>query len=126
MAAEIRAELERDLQIESLLVGFGHPKGILSVVKSKLGEKDATPETVAEALTGIGYRVEVEDAGSGQDGQQTAANKALADVSALSSSVKSAAGSGSAPSVEQQLSETQDPAQIVEIMQKTGLLSESA
>jgi hypothetical protein len=94
MEANIRSKLERENAIESELVGFGHPKGIGSLIADRLGEADVTREAVAEALTGIGYEVDATDTAGGQGSSKDSSQPDLANVADLSSRVQSAGGSG--------------------------------
>jgi len=127
LTADIRSQLERDTAIESALVQFGHPKGILDVVKGKLGDAEVTPEGVAEALTSIGYVVDVEGAASSQ-GEVAPATQpdALANVTQLGQQVRSAAESGSGASVEQRIAGAKTRDELAAIAEETGILGHNA
>lgn len=118
--AEIRATLERDNAISSELGRLGYPAGILDVVKDKLGESEINTNSVAEALKGIGFEVSETDPTS-EDTQEEAVSKQhtdLADVTGLSAQVADAAKGRTQVDV----SQAETPEQIVEMMQKQGLL----
>ncbi len=92
LRTELKAELAGDTVIETLLEGFGHPRGILETIKGKLGESEATAETVAAALTSIGYKVDVEGATSTvEEGVESEGKTDLAKVSLLSAEVQATA-----------------------------------
>ena len=122
MRAELKAELAIDSNIETLLEGFGHPKGILDVVKGKLGEKEATADAVAEALTSIGYQVEVEDASSNPEGVESTTNTDLAKVATLSAEVQSATQGKTTVDVGDQIAAAETQEDLNAIMAKAGLL----
>lgn len=119
--AELRAELERESAIADQLVGLGHPKGMAAVLKSKLGESDVTRESVAEALAGIGYQVEVEDAASEDGGKgETGPQSDLAKVSELSAKVRSAA-QGEGPDAVQRLNQASSQEELAAIAAELGI-----
>ena len=124
MRAELKAELALDSKVETLLTGFGHPKGILDVVKGKLGEKEASRETVAEALASIGYEVDVEGATSESEGVESDTNADLAKVTKLSAEVQSAAKGGTTVNVLDQINAANTQDEVNAIMAKAGLLED--
>lgn len=118
--AEIRATLERDNAISSELGRLGYPSGILDVVKDKLGESEVNTQSVVEALKGIGFEVSETDPTS-EDTQEEAVSEQhanLANVTGLSAQVADAAKGRTQVDV----SQAETPEQIVEMMQKQGLL----
>jgi hypothetical protein len=122
LEAEIRSELARESAIKEQLVSLGHPAGIMELVSGKLGEAEVTKESVAEALTGIGYEVDVDGAGSGDDANTGDPSSDLAKVTSLSAQVQSAAQNVPADDVGQKIAEAETPAQLAEIMAKADLL----
>lgn len=94
LRAALSAELARDSAIETMLVGFGHPKGIRSLVAEKLGDAEVTVEAVAEALVGIGYEVDTTKTVEGHAESTVPAHAGLAEVSGLSSRLQSTSGTG--------------------------------
>lgn len=100
LAAELRTELERDNAITAELGRLGHPAGILDAVKGRLEEDaEVSRETVAQALQGIGYQVEVEDAAEQSEGKEPSSQESeLAGVANLSAQVRSAASGEVDPS----------------------------
>ena len=97
--AEVQEKLTRNFAIDSMLGTLGHPAGIRSVVAEQLGDADVTLESVTEALTAIGYTVEVGDGASSQEDEATANAADLADVSNLSARVRSAAKGATVESI---------------------------
>jgi hypothetical protein len=125
LLAEFQAEQGLNAAIETHLVALGHPVGMRDAVKGKLGDADVTLEGVATALTGIGYEVDVENAGSGQEGGSTTTASELAGVSDLSAQVQSAAGSGSPAPVIDQINQATSQADLVKIAAEGGFLTGS-
>jgi len=123
LAAELRAELARDSAIESELIRFGHPKGILEVVKGKLGDAEVSSEGVAEALKGIGYEVDVDGAASPSD-DQSESQSDLARVASLSAEVQSAA-SGGVPDILTQINQADSREALRKIAADGGFLESS-
>jgi hypothetical protein len=124
LAVELKAELANDSAIEALLVGFGHPTGILDTIKRKLGDTETTKETVGKALQDIGYKVEITDVSSEQDSQESTVNTELATVTGLSAQVQSAVQGSATVDVKTQIGETETEDQLNAIMEKAGLLVE--
>lgn len=124
LAVELKAELADNTAIEDLLIGFGHPKGILDTVKGKLGDAETTKETVAKALQDIGYKVEITDVSSEEDSQESTENADLATVTSLSEKVQSATQGDTTANVEAQIGEAETQDQVDAIMKKAGLLTE--
>jgi len=125
LRVELKAELAGDTQIETLLEGFGHPKGILETIKGKLGESEATAETVAAALTSIGYKVDVEGAASTEtEGGKSETETELAKVSKLSAEVQATAKSGTTVDVTDQIAAADTQEEVNTIMAKAGLLED--
>lgn len=125
LAVELKAELADDNAIEALLIGFGHPVGILDTVKGKLGDAETTKETVGKALQDIGYKVEITDVSSEQDSQGSTENTELATVTGLSAQVQSAVQGDATVNVKTQLGEAETQDQVNAIMEKAGLLTEA-
>ncbi len=125
LVTELKSELARNSEIEALLIGFGHPAGMLDTVKGKLGEKDATKETVAEALTSTGYKVDVEGAAPDPEGAADDRLTELAKVTDLSAQVQSAASGGDSRDVEAKIAAAETPDEIAAVMEEAGLLAPS-
>jgi hypothetical protein len=121
LEAEIREGLKRDAAIEGALTTFGHPAGILDVVKAKLGDAEVSPETVAEALRSIGYQVEVPDATAGTGEEQVDQLSDLATVSTLSAQVRSAATGGATDPLEA-INRANTPEELRAAVEKAGIL----
>ena len=124
MRAELKAELAGDFKIETLLEGFGHPKGILDTVKGKLGETEATVESVAKALTSIGYTVDVEGASSSDESVESNTEADLAKVANLSAQVQATTQGGASANVMDRISAANSNAEVEAIMAEAGLLQE--
>jgi hypothetical protein len=121
LEAEIRESLKRDNAIEGVLTTLGHPAGILDVVKAKLGDAEVTRDSVADALRGIGYQVEVDDAPAGEGHEPSESESDLAKVASLSAQVRSAA-QGVAPVTDiQRINQAQSQAELNAIMAELGL-----
>jgi hypothetical protein len=120
LEAEIRERLKRDSAIEAELGRLGHPVGILGVVKDKLGENEVNTQSVAEALQGIGYEVDVEGAAQGQADQASPEHADLARVTQLSNQVSSATQGDPSASVVDRINSAQSAAEIEKIMSEIG------
>ena len=125
IVAEIKDGLTRDLAIEAQLISFGHPAGILEVVKGKLGDADVSPETVTKALESVGYKVDVEDATSDNDSEdsESEANADLVKVTSLSAEVQSAAKGKTTVDVTTRIAQAKNQDEINKIMAEAGLLT---
>ena len=125
IVAEVKDGLTRDLAIESQLIGFGHPAGILETVKGKLGDADVSPETVAKALESVGYKVDVEGATSDDDsvdsGSET--NVDLVKVTQLSAEVQSASKGKTTTDVTTRIAQAETNEEVNKIMAEEGLLT---
>ena len=125
LRAELKAELAGDTAIETLLEGFGHPKGILETIKGKLGDGEATVETVAAALTSIGYKVDVEGAASSEEVvKEDDPATELAKVSQLSAEVQATAKGKTTVDVTEQIAAANTEGEVNAIMAKAGLLED--
>ncbi len=125
MRTELKAELAGDSTIETLLEGFGHPKGMLDTIKGKLGESEATAETVAAALASTGYSVEVEGAVSTDiESVKSETETELAKVSRLSAEVQATAKKGTTVDVTDQIAAADTQEEVNTIMAKAGLLED--
>ena len=125
MRVELKAELAGDTKIETLLEGFGHPKGMLDTIKGKLGESEATAETVAAALASTGYSVEVEGAVSTEtESVESGTETELAKVSRLSAEVQATAKKGTTVDVTDQIAAADTQEEVNTIMAKAGLLED--
>lgn len=122
LEAEIREQLTRDSAIQTQLGKFGHPAGILDVVKGKLGENEVTEDTVAEALTAIGYTVDKADGAPETAKEPGDSRTDLANVTDLSRSVQSAAGSGAPASELSRVQNAQTPEELAAIAAEGGWL----
>lgn len=119
--AEIRTELERESAISEQLVALGHPKGMSAVLKGKLKEDaEVTRDSVAEALTSIGYEVEVEGAATESESEKSVNQEGLAKVSELSAKVRTTA-SGDAPDPIARLNQAATQADLVALTEELGL-----
>ncbi len=123
LAAELKDQLSRDTAIETQLISFGHPAGILDTVKGKLGDVEVTAEAVAEALRGIGYQVDVDDATSDQEEVTEPEVTDLAKVTNLSAQVQSAAKGIDSRNVGVRIAQADSPEEVTEIMDEAGLLA---
>jgi len=123
LAAELKDQLTRDSAIETQLIGFGHPAGILDTVKGMLGDAEVTAEAVAGALASIGYKVDVDDATSDQEEVTEPEVTDLAKVTALSAQVQSAAKGKDSRNVEARIAQTETPEEVTAIMKEAGLLA---
>ena len=124
LAAELKDQLSRDMAIETQLIGFGHPAGILDIVKGKLGDAEVTAEAVAEALTGIGYKVDVEDATSEHEEVTEPEVTDLAKVTDLSAQVQSAAKGLDSRDVSGRINQADSQEELTEIMKEAGLYAD--
>lgn len=124
IVAEIKDGLVRDTAIEAQLISFGHPAGILEVVKGKLGDADVSPETVTKALESVGYKVDVEGATSEDDSDdsESEANADLVKVTSLSAEVQSAAKGKTTADVTTRIAQAKDQDEVNKIMAEAGLL----
>jgi hypothetical protein len=122
--AEVRSQLARESAISEQLIALGHPAGLSEFLKGKLGDVDVTRESVASALQGIGYQVEV--AGAPEEGEAEASpSNDLANVSNLSASVRSATTGDSRIDGVSKVNMVNTQAELVELMRKEGLLAEN-
>lgn len=120
LEAGIRAQVRREAAIEGALVSLGHPAGIRSIIEEQLGDAEATRESVAAALTAIGYTVTA-DAPDGGGRVESQSN--LQQVTALSSQVQSAAQQGGNDDFYDKLNKTTNKADIARLMAEEGLTS---
>ena len=122
--AEIRSQLARESAISTLLIELGHPAGMSAVVNGKLGDAEASRETVAEALQSLGYQVveaeASEDAGEGPS-QQLAD---LAKVTDLSSQVRAASQGSNLASEVEKIAQAQTPEELVRLAAEGGWLDQ--
>ena len=128
LEAELRPSWERDKAIEAELMGFGHPKAILDIVKDQLGESEVNRESVAKALEVIGYTVEltasadeapVSDAGSVPDEMSN-----LAQVTSLSRQVQSAASGATSDDLSKRIAGAKSREELVAIMDEAGAVTD--
>jgi hypothetical protein len=121
--AEIREELARESAISEQLVALGHPAGMSAILKGTLGDAEVTRESVAEALQGIGYQVEVDETAEQSDDPESSSQAAdLAKVTGLSAQVRSAAnGLDPNASLSKDIAGAKTPAELNAVMEKAGL-----
>jgi hypothetical protein len=120
--AEVRSELARQSAISEQLIALRHPAGLAEFLQGKLGDAEVTFESVAEALRGIGYQVEVDGASSESEGENTAGDHTdLANVTGLSAKVRSAAQGGDADDLMRKIGQTKDQAELNALMAEAGL-----
>jgi hypothetical protein len=124
LEAEIRNRLKRESAIETELMSLGHPAGIRPVVEGKLGDAEVNRETVAEALRGIGYQIEVPEAPDGSGGNPATSQSDLANVASLSAQVRSIASGGGEDTVMKQIAAAKTPQELAEIAAKGGFLTQ--
>jgi len=124
LAAELKEQLSRDTAIETQLIGFGHPAGILDIVKGKLGDAEVTADAVAEALTSIGYKVDVEDATSDHEEVTEPEVTDLAKVTDLSAQVQSAAKGLDSRDIAARINQAESQDELTEIMKEADLYAD--
>lgn len=124
LAAELKEQLSRDTAIETQLIGFDHPAGILDVVKGKLGDADVTRETVAEALTSIGYKVDVDDATSDHEEVTDSQDTDLAKVANLSATVQSAVQGTDSRDLTSRIESADTAEELTKIMKEADLYAD--
>jgi hypothetical protein len=122
--AEIRESLARESAISSQLVALGHPAGLSEFLKGKLGDAEVTRDSVAAALTGIGYAVDVDGASSESGVEVSAQQSDLAKVANLSAQVRSAALGGTSDDLARKISQAQSQAELNALMEEAGLTAQ--
>jgi hypothetical protein len=121
--AEVRDELARQSAISEQLIALGHPVGMSSLLKGQLGEAEVTRESVAEALRGIGYQVEVDGASSEPEGEDSTQDHTdLANVTGLSAKVRSAAQGGDEDDLMRKIALTTNQGELNALMAEAGLV----
>ena len=124
LVAELKEQLSRDTAIETQLIGFGHPKGMLDTVKAKLGDAEVTAEAVTEALTSIGYKVDVEDATSDHEEVTDSEDTDLAKVTSLSAEVQSAAKDLDSRDLTSRINQAESQEELTAIMKEADLYAD--
>lgn len=119
--AEVRGELARQAAISAQLIELGHPAGMWEAVKGRLGESEVTRDSVAEALRGIGYQVEVVEAPEESGGEASVNVSDLAKVTSLSAQVRSAAQGVDPGDVMRKINQATSPEDLQAILVEAGL-----
>jgi hypothetical protein len=122
VAAEVRSQLEREQAIAEQLIALGHPKGMLDTVASKVGEGEVNRDSVAQALTSIGYNLVPENDAANDSKVEAKAtdNSALAEVSTLSAQISAAAQGEPADSTMAKIAGAKSNAELAAIMAEAG------
>jgi hypothetical protein len=121
--AEVRVELARQTAISEQLIALRHPAGLAEFLQGKLGDAEVTRESVAEALRGIGYQVEVDGASSEPEGESpTEDHTDLANVTGLSAKVRSAAQGGDEDDLMRKIALTTNQGELNALMAEAGLV----
>jgi hypothetical protein len=87
----------------------------------KLGDAEVTRESVAAALTGIGYAVDIDGASSESGEEDSAQHSDLARVSNLSAQVRSAATGSTSDDLMRKISQANSQAELSALMAEAGL-----